>query len=173
LGDCFRQHRAAGGGAGRRVYKDEPHKRMAVALSGATERSSQVRYRLLRSIVPDSLVEVELITGRKHQIDCSWRPAARSGDRKYGSSQPFAAGIALHARRLVIEHPTRHEPVEIVAPLPSLGAVGHRKLSRSSAAMSRFRPVKARAFEQRRCFGRELARFSPVSRAIPGNLPPV
>ena len=26
-------------------------------------------------------------------------------DRKYGSRQPFAPGIALHARRLVIEHP--------------------------------------------------------------------
>ncbi len=79
-----------------------------------------LRYRWLRSIGSDSLVEVELITGRKHQIRLQLAGLGHAvrGDRKYGSSQHFAAGIALHARRLVIEHPTRHEPVEIVASLP-------------------------------------------------------
>ena len=41
-----------------------------------------------------------------------------SGDQKYGSRDPFAAGIALHARRLVIEHPTQRTPLAIEAPLP-------------------------------------------------------
>ncbi len=104
------------------VYKDETHRRMAIAASGTGgAQQATLRYQLLRSVGQDSLVEVELITGRKHQIrlQLAARGHAVRGDRKYGSAQPFAQGIALHARRLVIEHPTRHEPVEIVAPLPT------------------------------------------------------
>jgi 23S rRNA pseudouridine1911/1915/1917 synthase len=41
------------------------------------------------------------------------------GDRKYGSQEPFPAGIALHARRLVISHPTTGARLEFEAPLPS------------------------------------------------------
>jgi 23S rRNA pseudouridine1911/1915/1917 synthase len=103
------------------VYKDEPHKRMAVAARDVTgAQQAQLRYRLLRPIGPDSLVEVELITGRKHQIRLQFaaRGHAIRGDKKYGSTQGFASGIALHARRLVIEHPTLHSPVEMVASLP-------------------------------------------------------
>jgi 23S rRNA pseudouridine1911/1915/1917 synthase len=40
------------------------------------------------------------------------------GDRKYGSQRKFAGGIALHCRRLVIEHPVKKTLVELVAPLP-------------------------------------------------------
>ena len=41
------------------------------------------------------------------------------GDRKYGSSRPFAAGIALHSRRLAVEHPVSKIKLEIEAPLPA------------------------------------------------------
>jgi 23S rRNA-/tRNA-specific pseudouridylate synthase len=40
------------------------------------------------------------------------------GDRKYGSKRSFADGIALHCRRLVIEHPIKHTPLELIAPMP-------------------------------------------------------
>ncbi len=40
------------------------------------------------------------------------------GETKYGRGYPFAAGVALHARRLVVPHPVRGELVELVAPLP-------------------------------------------------------
>jgi 23S rRNA pseudouridine1911/1915/1917 synthase len=115
------------------VFKDEAHKRMAVAASrGPESQQAILRYRLLRAIGSDSLVEIELITGRKHQIRLQFaaRGHAVRGDRKYSSSQHFAAGIALHARRLVIDHPTLHEPVEIVAELP----LAWRRLGISSSS---------------------------------------
>jgi 23S rRNA pseudouridine1911/1915/1917 synthase len=65
-------------------------------------------------------LEVELETGRKHQIrlQLSHHGHPILGDRKYGSRSPFPAGIALHARRLVISHPTTGVRLEWEAPLP-------------------------------------------------------
>ena len=67
-----------------------------------------------------TLLEVQLLTGRKHQIrvqlaDAGW-PVL--GDRKYGGRRAFPNGIGLHSRRLTFEHPTRKEPITIEAPLP-------------------------------------------------------
>ena len=65
-------------------------------------------------------LEVELETGRKHQIrlQLSHHGHPIIGDRKYGSRVPFPVGIALHARRLVISHPTTGARLEFEAPLP-------------------------------------------------------
>jgi 23S rRNA pseudouridine1911/1915/1917 synthase len=104
------------------VRKDERHRRMHIARSespGAQE--ARLRYRLLRPIGPDSLLEVELETGRKHQIRLQLAHHGHPirGDRKYGSRRDFAEGIALHARRLAFVHPVRGEPLDFVAPLPA------------------------------------------------------
>ena len=40
------------------------------------------------------------------------------GDRKYGGRTQFPNGIALHSRRLVVEHPVRRGQVTFIAPLP-------------------------------------------------------
>lgn len=104
------------------IYKDESRKCMAVGTQQQPGAQQAVlRYRCIKSVEGGSLIEVELVTGRKHQIrlQCAVRGHAVLGDRKYGSRQPFGRGIALHARRLLIDHPTRHEPVDIVAPLPA------------------------------------------------------
>jgi 23S rRNA pseudouridine1911/1915/1917 synthase len=68
-----------------------------------------------------TLVEIVLETGRKHQIrvQLSSRGWCVLGDRKYGSHFDWPLGIALHARRLRFEHPTRHEMLDFVAPLPA------------------------------------------------------
>jgi 23S rRNA pseudouridine1911/1915/1917 synthase len=60
-------------------------------------------------------------TGRKHQIRVQFAHHGHPllGDRKYGSRRRFAAGIALHARRLVIAHPVRDETLAFEAPLPA------------------------------------------------------
>ena len=59
-------------------------------------------------------------TGRTHQLRA--QSAARGmpilGDADYGSTIGFTAGIALHARRLTLEHPTRKTLESWVAPLP-------------------------------------------------------
>lgn len=65
-------------------------------------------------------VDLQLITGRKHQIrlQLASRGAPILGDKKYGSTDRYAPGIALHARRLVFTHPTLKTRLTIEAPLP-------------------------------------------------------
>ncbi len=66
-------------------------------------------------------LEVELLTGRKHQIrvQCSSRGHAIVGDQKYDATTRFSPEtIALHSRSLTIQHPTRGEALTFVAPLP-------------------------------------------------------
>jgi 23S rRNA pseudouridine1911/1915/1917 synthase len=68
-----------------------------------------------------TLIEVQLETGRKHQIrlQMSHHGHPIVGDRKYGSPTPFPAGIALHARQLTVAHPTTGESLTFLAPLPT------------------------------------------------------
>jgi 23S rRNA pseudouridine1911/1915/1917 synthase len=103
------------------VRKSEIQQRMQVASSqdpGA--KQAQLRYRLLQRMGAAGLVEVELLTGRKHQIrlQLSHRGWAVAGDRKYGARMPWSSGIALHARSLELRHPVRATPLRLVAPLP-------------------------------------------------------
>ena len=100
---------------------DERHRRMHVVgptLPGA--REARLAYKRLKVIGNSSLLEVELETGRKHQIrlQLSHHGHPIVGDRKYGSRESFPAGIALHARRLMVSHPTTGERLEFEAPLP-------------------------------------------------------
>ncbi len=69
---------------------------------------------------PVTLLEVRPLTGRKHQIRVQLSHAGFPivGDRKYGSQRPFSTGIALHSRRLVVEHPVSKMQVVIEAPVP-------------------------------------------------------
>lgn len=104
------------------LAEDERHRRMhAVAADQLGARECRLHYRHLATLDVGTLVEIELETGRKHQIRVQF--AARGtpilGDRKYGSKRPFPEGIALHARRLVVRHPVRDEQIEITAPLPA------------------------------------------------------
>jgi 23S rRNA pseudouridine1911/1915/1917 synthase len=105
-----------------RLAADDRVGRMTVV--GADDQSGQdaaLTARVLESCRGVTLVEVKLETGRKHQIRVQL--AARGfpvvGDRKYGSRHAFTSGIALHARRLVLGHPTRPESLEVVATCPT------------------------------------------------------
>ncbi len=104
------------------LARDDPHRRMKIvgaALQGAQEAS--LSYRRLKIVRKNlSLVEVELHTGRKHQIRLQFAESGHPivGDRKYGSRRIFGRGIALHARRLTVDHPIRHECMTFEAPLP-------------------------------------------------------
>ena len=89
-------------------------------MPGALE--CRLRYRVLQVLEPlrATLVEVELLTGRKHQIrvQFSGRGHPVLGDLKYGSPAPCRERIALHCRRLVLHHPVTRQPLELVAPVP-------------------------------------------------------
>ncbi len=99
---------------------DDRHRRMHIVgptLPGAKE--ARLSYRRLGLIAGNSWLEVELETGRKHQIRLQLAHHGHPvvGDRKYGSREPFSAGIALHARRLAISHPITGARLEFEAPL--------------------------------------------------------
>lgn len=107
------------------VYKNEAQQRMEVDTrrSVAAAQRASLSYRTLAREGGETLVEVRLETGRKHQIrlQLGSRGWPILGDLKYGAGRQLASGnrIALHARRLRLEHPVRREPMEIVAPLPA------------------------------------------------------
>ncbi|MFT6111141.1 MAG: 23S rRNA pseudouridine1911/1915/1917 synthase [Planctomycetota bacterium] len=69
-------------------------------------------------------VELSPVTGRSHQLRVAMASLGLplAGDLKYGAERPLRdKSIALHARRLILPHPTRDEPVDVTAPLPSGG----------------------------------------------------
>ena len=86
----------------------------------AGSKECRLRYRTLKQINQCSLIEVQLETGRKHQIrlQLASRGFPILGDAKYGATQHFPGGIALHAWKLTFSHPTTKERIELVAPLP-------------------------------------------------------
>lgn len=101
---------------------DERHRRVHRTMqAGPGVQDARLAYRVLAEVAGGTLLEVQLETGRKHQIrvQLAGRHWPILGDRKYGSQRPFKAGIALHSRRLVFTHPTRQETISLVAPLPS------------------------------------------------------
>jgi len=79
-----------------------------------TKRSklAKLKYRVLERYSDYSLVEVNLETGRYHQIRIQFAEIGCPiiGDSKYGSQfEHSMEGIALHHHRLVIPHPTKPE----------------------------------------------------------------
>ena len=104
------------------VAKDERHRRMhIVKKTHPGARHAELSYRCVTTCHAGQLVEIILKTGRKHQIRLQFGSRGYSvlGDRKYGGNPVhFSPGIALHAHRLAVDHPVRHETINLVAPLP-------------------------------------------------------
>jgi 23S rRNA pseudouridine1911/1915/1917 synthase len=81
-----------------------------------------LRYAVLGASERYTLVEVELLTGRHHQIraQLSKIGCPIKGDLKYGAKRSNPnGGISLHSRSLAFMHPVRKELVEILAPVPT------------------------------------------------------
>lgn len=115
------------------IAEDPRHRRMwLVGPDRGGAKRARLSYRTLRHVDRDSLVEVELTTGRKHQIRVQLADKGNPilGDRKYGSQRSWPMGIALHARRLVLNHPVQSTLLELEAPLPPawLQSVGVEEL---------------------------------------------
>ena len=84
-------------------------------------KEARLRYRVAAASTNYSLVEVDLLTGRHHQIraQLSKIGCPIKGDLKYGArrSNPDG-GISLHSRRVELIHPVRKEPICVTAPVP-------------------------------------------------------
>ncbi len=82
---------------------------------------AKLEYKLLASSENYYLLEVNLLTGRHHQIraQLSAMGSPIKGDLKYGfpRSNPDG-GISLHARKIAFLHPVTKENIEITAPTP-------------------------------------------------------
>lgn len=81
---------------------------------------ARLRYRVLEKKEGKSLVEIELETGRYHQIRLQLSNAGCPilGDQRYGSNVAHAKGISLHHIRLSIPHPISQEMLTLEASLP-------------------------------------------------------
>lgn len=84
-------------------------------------KEARLRYKLLGASKSCWLLEVELLTGRHHQIraQLSAIGCPVKGDLKYGARQSNKnGGIHLHARSLETGHPTRSARIRVIAPPP-------------------------------------------------------
>ncbi|MFM7327405.1 MAG: RluA family pseudouridine synthase [Bacteroidota bacterium] len=81
----------------------------------------ELNYRVLGTNGGRSLVEVQPLTGRSHQIRCQLAAIGCpiTGDLKYGAPEPMPdKSICLHARSLSFIHPVTKVPLTITAPAP-------------------------------------------------------
>ena len=79
-------------------------------------------YRLVAQSERYFLLEIELHTGRHHQIRCQLAKIGCpvKGDLKYGAPRSNPDGsISLHAWRLSLKHPVSHIQLNIEAPVPN------------------------------------------------------
>jgi 23S rRNA pseudouridine1911/1915/1917 synthase len=109
------------------LYKVKGEPRAEIVGAGHPDgRYAALQYRVLKTFADYTWLEIELETGRTHQIRV--QTASRGhpvlGDTQYGSSLPFGTqfsdvrlqAIALHARSLAFRNPDTYETVTVVAP---------------------------------------------------------
>lgn len=105
------------------LFRDEVRNKTYVRTkSGEKTQLAELTYSLIGKSKDYYLLEVNLITGRHHQIRAQLSHAGCPirGDLKYGYPRSNADGsIHLHSRQINFIHPVRQQPVEILAPPPS------------------------------------------------------
>jgi 23S rRNA pseudouridine1911/1915/1917 synthase len=85
-------------------------------------KEARLSYKEIKRSDRYTLLEVQLETGRHHQIraQLAHMGCIIKGDLKYGAKRPNPDGsISLHARKLEFEHPTTKELVSVEAPVPN------------------------------------------------------
>ncbi len=82
---------------------------------------ARTQYRVLRELKEHSVLEIQLLTGRKHQIRVQLADLGHpvAGDKKYGVKKDSMPRLALHACSLAIHHPHSGERLEFHAPPPA------------------------------------------------------
>jgi tRNA pseudouridine32 synthase/23S rRNA pseudouridine746 synthase len=83
---------------------------------------SQTAYTLLKEQKGLSLLQIHLLTGRKHQIRVHLAEKGHPvvGDRKYGQGHASYANLALHARSITFTHPVNGKRLHFETPVPAL-----------------------------------------------------
>jgi len=101
---------------------EKQNKSMAYDKPRSDAKKAALSYRMIAQSDTYYLLEVQLETGRHHQIRCQLAKMGCpiKGDLKYGfpRSNPNG-GISLHARSVEFIHPVSKEFIQLTAPLPT------------------------------------------------------
>ena len=103
------------------VRNEKQNKSYAYDKEVKNSKKAILCYKLLAHSVNYHLLEVDLKTGRHHQIRCQLAKMGCpiKGDLKYGSPRSNPDGsICLHARRVRFTHPVSKQEIDLTAPLP-------------------------------------------------------
>lgn len=99
------------------LYEDK-NLRISVR-SHPAAKDARTRYRTLKTSRTRSLLEVQLETGRRHQIRAhlAWLGHPVIGDPRYGQK---ASRMALHALELFFRHPLTHKEIRLQTKVPTV-----------------------------------------------------
>ncbi len=103
------------------VRNEKQNKSYAYDKEVKNSKKAVLHYKLIGHSQNYYLLEVDLKTGRHHQIRCQLAKMGCpiKGDLKYGSARSNPDGsICLHARSVKFIHPVSKEQVELTAPVP-------------------------------------------------------
>jgi 23S rRNA pseudouridine1911/1915/1917 synthase len=103
------------------VRNEKQNKSFAYDTEKPHSKHAILHYRLLARSENYHLLEIELKTGRHHQIRCQLAKTGCpiKGDLKYGAERSNPdGGISLHAHRISFIHPISGQAIEITAPVP-------------------------------------------------------
>ena len=104
------------------VRNEKQNKSYAYDKEVPNSKNAILHYRVIGRSDNYYLLEVELKTGRHHQIRCQLAKMGCpiKGDLKYGFPRSNLDGsICLHARNVQFVHPVSKEAVDVTAPVPN------------------------------------------------------
>ncbi|MDR0742934.1 MAG: RluA family pseudouridine synthase [Tannerella sp.] len=103
------------------VRNEKQNKSYAYDLEKPNSKQAILHYRLIACSEKYNLLEIDLETGRHHQIRCQLAGIGCpiKGDLKYGAERSNPdGGVSLHARSATFIHPVSKENTKITAPAP-------------------------------------------------------
>lgn len=103
------------------IRNERQNKSYAYDREEKNAKRAVLRYKLIARSNNYYLLEIDLKTGRHHQIRCQLAKIGSpiKGDLKYGFSRSNSDGsICLHARKIRFIHPVSKEMIELEAPVP-------------------------------------------------------
>ena len=105
------------------LWRNEKQNKSFVVKAGTKDAKRAVlTYKAIAQSDRYTLLEINLETGRHHQIRCQLASIGLpiKGDLKYGAKRSNPdGGISLHARKIKFVHPVSKLPISITAPVPN------------------------------------------------------
>ncbi|MDR0370753.1 MAG: RluA family pseudouridine synthase [Prevotellaceae bacterium] len=108
------------------IKNEQTNKSTAYDVERPATKKAILNYRLVASSQKYHLLEIDLETGRHHQIRAQLAKIGSpvKGDLKYGFSRSNPnGGVSLHARAIEFIHPVSKDAIHITAPVPENDAL--------------------------------------------------